>query len=403
MTDRNQLAFTAVFVVFLLALAFHHTFLRQKNNLVLITVEGLRPDHMGVYGYPRDTTPAMDRLSNKSFVFDRAFLNSPDDIINVGALFAGKLPSDEAPGGDDTIVSYVKKEGFSTAAFLSGTFSGKNQALAGGFDEVFDLSVKTRNKRSSKASAEDVVSKALAWVSQRGEGRFFVWIHLTDTAGPYAPPAPYDSKFLKDEYWGEDRFIEMKKLPPAQRKIGDRAYVNALVSLYDGEVADVDDQVGFLLQGLDDQGILDKTAVVFTSTSSQVLDEGPPFFSKPSSIDSRWLRAPLLVYVPGYQGGRFEQSVEIKSLFQTFFDLVEVSKNQVQFTADGLYSLFSTGRFLENSFVVEGGGGDKAFVYRDFTYVLRGDGKKSLFNNTDGSALDVKEYEDVVREFESLN
>src|SRR5467141_3323527 len=190
-------------------------------DVYLITIDTLRADHVGCYGYKQVETPALDALAAAGVRFTQAFTHSPMKNTSHITILTGLLPS--VHGKTDfgvplsphhvTAAELLKKRGYQTAAFIGAVILDSN-TLAPGLDRGFDFydnfPAKTETKQRSgrvERRGMEVVAHAEAWLAKHRTGPRFVWVHLFDPHDPYEPPAPYSQKY-KDPYAGEIAYAD---------------------------------------------------------------------------------------------------------------------------------------------------------------------------------------------------
>jgi choline-sulfatase len=225
----------------------------EKPNVLLITVDTLRADHLGAYGYSRVETPNIDRLARSGARFERAIAHAPLTLPSHASILTGTLPPTHGvrnngfrypDSGPPTLADILKKAGYRTGAFVGAFPLDSRFGLGRGF-EVYDDLYGSRNASRDltfvERKADDVNAKALAWIESPRTERFFAWIHYFDPHAPYEPPAPYDAAYRGHEY--------------------------------DGEIAYTDAVIGRLLRRLDDRGLTDRTLIVLTADHGESLGE----------------------------------------------------------------------------------------------------------------------------------
>jgi arylsulfatase A-like enzyme len=280
-------------------------------NVVLITVESLRADHVGAYGYARETTPTLDTLASEGIVFENAYAVTSWTLPAHASILTGLYPAAHRVVAynhrlDDsypTLAELLGEAGYQTAAFVSGPFLQSQHNLDQGF-QVFDQSAS--NPGGNQAAHSDVTNDAIERLVTRflAEGRdperpLFLFVYLWDPHYDYIPPAPWDAAFVPPYaepidlvgYEVRDRVTEET---PAEQL----AYV---VSQYDGEIAATDALLGRLFERLDETLSWDDTLVVVTS------DHGEEFFEHGTkghrnNLYEESLRIPLIVRAPGVSG-----------------------------------------------------------------------------------------------------
>jgi arylsulfatase A-like enzyme len=217
-------------------------------RVLLVTLDTTRADHLSAYGYVRGTTPHFDALARRGVLFTRAYCNMPTTDPSHASFLTGTYPRRHgitrnglrAVPGLPSLPEALRRAGLRTAAFLSRRHLDPREMGIPGF-EVVD--VPDGKERRADATAES----ALRWLRRRGEGAWFVWVHLFDPHSPYEPPSPFDT-------WHGPG--------PAERRLGKMGWLEAAryepavlannVRLYDGEISFADDRLGALAAAAED-------------------------------------------------------------------------------------------------------------------------------------------------------
>lgn len=283
------------------------------RHLVLVTVEGLRADHVTAYGYPRDTTLTrkeevttphdLDSLIDSGVRFENAFAPTGRWRATAASLMTGRSPRVHGVLGDDaslesslpTLAERFQAEGFATAAFLSSRQSLVGSGVERGFDTFAEVE-----------SDAEVVKQVVKWLQGRVEagGSHFLWLHLS-IAPPFAGAALED-RFSEQDYTGpltgETDFLA----DWASGAIEDNPINRArLIDLYDGRVRDaaalLDAFFWYYHRGIEDAGRWDGTVFVIAGTSGMELAErqepnGP--IGSTRSLHDAGLRVPLALRHP---------------------------------------------------------------------------------------------------------
>ena len=287
---------------------------RSQPNLVLITLDTTRADHLGAYGYPRDTSPALDVLAAEGALFERAFSHVPVTLPAHTSILSGLLPTAHGvrdngrfivPEDLETLPEILVKEGYSTAAFVSGFVLDSRFGLDQGFDTYDDSfteqwseeklrDARIYNQMVTDRPADQTTERALAWLEEHQDEPFFIWVHYYDPHQRYAPPRPYDQLFHD--------------------------------SPYDGEIAFMDSQIERLLTFLQDADRWEETAIVVTGDHGESLGQHGEATHAVLSYDST-LRVPLIVKAPAPAPPprRIAESTSHVDLLPTMLDLLGVA------------------------------------------------------------------------------
>jgi len=255
----------------------------HARHLVIVTIDTLRADRVGAYGYKDASTPHLDALARDGAMAPEASAHVPLTRPSHVTVFTGRLPpetgirdniSPAVVPGVPVLAEVLEKAGFATAAFVSSIVLDSSSGLDRGFD-VYDDAITGSGGGAEflntlQRRGDVTTTAAIAWLEKSRQaspqGRVFLWLHLYDPHDPYEPPEPWASRFAG--------------------------------RLYDGEVAFADEQVGRLEAALARLGLKDETALVVTSDHGEGLgDHGETlhgFFAYQTT-----LRVPFLVRGPG--------------------------------------------------------------------------------------------------------
>lgn len=305
----------------------------RPANLLLITLDTMRADHLGCYGYPRPTSPAIDRFAASSTVFADVTCSMPTTLPSHVTIFTGQPPEVHGATRNGQLVeSYptscfdlMSAAGARTAAIVSAGVVGRRYVEPLGFDEViFDRP----SPDTFQVGAEVVSDNAVRWLADHGDQPFALWLHYYDPHEPYTPPASEAARFTRG-YRGplpdalETEWLVGLNEPAAAAALSDedRRHV---VDLYDAEVAFMDGQIGRVLTALDAAGLAASTVVVIVADHGQAHGEGS-FWGHGERLLEPVIKVPLLVRVPGEPGGRVvPAAVETLDLMPSLIELLHL-------------------------------------------------------------------------------
>ena len=211
-------------------------------NVVVVTVDTLRPDHLGCYGYPKIETPALDGLAKRGVLFENAVAQTPLTPPSHASIFTGQNPNVHKvrnTGGfvlqssSHPLARILQEQGWDTAAFIGSAVLKKVFGFNNGFnvydDEMPRPGKSNQFREDPERKASVVVDRAIDWLHQRPEGKpFFLWVHIYDPHIPYQPPAEFAQKYKGRPYDGEiayaDQqlarlFDEIAKKSPAEKTV----------------------------------------------------------------------------------------------------------------------------------------------------------------------------------------
>ena len=223
------------------------------KNLLLVTLDTTRADHLGCYGFEGASTPVLDGLANEGVLFERCVTSAPYTLPAHASILTGLLPlrhgvrvngTQGLPAEVQTLAESLSNAGFDTGAVVSALVLDSRFGLNQGFDRYDDdLSAggEARLLQYRETAGDDTLRRAVRWLKERGNERFFLWTQFFDAHDPYEPPAEFAARF------------------PGRP--------------YDGEIAFADECLGRLLEELRHQDRLDDTLVVVVGDHGESLGD----------------------------------------------------------------------------------------------------------------------------------
>jgi arylsulfatase A-like enzyme len=243
-----------------------------KPNVVLISIDTLRPDHLGCYGYHRATSPNLDRLAREGVRFAQVRCQMPFTMPSHMSLFTSTLPSHNTvdhfdavlPTQVPTLAELLKAHGYTTAALVNDAQMGAQC----GFNRGFGLWREFPDGKP-EGNCEHLTAEALAWLETHPAEPFFLFLHYYDPHSPYDPPPSYREAFgsnlsadQTEQFWRQIRRPE--------KPMTDRGLFEMTIASYDGEIAWVDHELGKLFGRLPDNTLV----VVFSDHGEAFKEHG---------------------------------------------------------------------------------------------------------------------------------
>lgn len=302
------------------------------ENLLLITLDTLRADHLGIYGYPRPTSPNLDAFAVDAAVFDDVTCSMPTTLPSHLSIFTGLRPLEHGVRRNGqlaardlvTLFDLLQQQGAATAAVIASRVVGSKYLDGAGFDEVLFPGA----KQQYQTRAELVTEHASAWLEQHHQTPFGLWVHYYDSHEPYAPAASFARAFDRG-YRGElgdvldvKTLVGLNQRPPDEPLTPDD--LAHITDLYDAEIAYLDHHLGRLLARIDELGRLEDTVVVIVGDHGQALGDNN-FFGHGLRLLEPVVKVPLLVRQPGAEPGiRVHTPVETIDLMPTVAELLSL-------------------------------------------------------------------------------
>lgn len=301
-----------------------------RLNLLLITVDTLRADHLGCYGYPRRTSPSIDSLSASGVTFTTAYAQRPKTSPSFASIMTGTYPQrngvrrskETLPAAAYTLAEALRDAGYTTC----GVVTNGNLYPAFGFDQGF------QSYRYGHSDAREGTEIAMEWLQDGPRPPFFLWVHHTDPHTPYKPPEPYADAFLNDIEYGRHPLEVIKGVPlgGVHRRLLlegplDLGYY---VSQYDGEIAYADHWIGELLSCIRSLGLQGSTLVVFTADHGESLGDHGYYFEHGLFTYDASARIPLVFSLPGGMGTGVKEDLVVESVdfMPTMLELLGIAQ-----------------------------------------------------------------------------
>lgn len=310
---------------------------KPPYNVVIITIDTLRADHLGCYGYTRPTSIRIDRLAHDGVLFENTVCQSSQTLPSHASIFTGTNPrtnlviSHESlvGAGQTTLAEILKSRGYVTGAFISSHALDSSRGLNQGFDTYWEVhkeaSIPERQMLKIH-EADPTTTAALAWLEQHADSRFFLWVHWFHPHRPYDPPPRYLDAFASG-YEGsatsDPDFIMKVWREEIRLAPKDVAYLSGC---YDGEVAFSDAQVGHLLDALSEMNLMENTIVIVTADHGEILYEHEKYFGHDIALYDECIMVPLVIHVPGLvpAARRVSEMIQSLDILPTVLDLLGI-------------------------------------------------------------------------------
>ncbi|MGB8952943.1 MAG: sulfatase [Candidatus Aminicenantales bacterium] len=316
---------------------------RNGKNVILVSIDTLRADHLSSYGYRRKTSPYMDALAQDGVLFLEAYSASPWTLpSHVTMMTSLSGPQHQVSSGDEridpsltTLAEILGSRGYLCSAMTGGGFVSSIYGFSKGFDFYQD----GEGAFSSPSAAEHLGESVSEWLEKNADKRFFLFLHTYQTHFPYNAPKPLGTMFLgENSLWEEFDFIKQfgfkegifKRLTEKERQ--------NVIDLYDGEIRYTDEAlIRPLKVKLEALGLYNQTLIVLVS------DHGEEFFEHKSwghgqDVYNECLRVPLIVKFPGskFRGARIPQIVRLIDVLPTILETLGIETSGFDFEGQSL-------------------------------------------------------------------
>jgi arylsulfatase A-like enzyme len=290
------------------------------KNVIIISVDTLRADHLGCYGYPLNTSPNIDRLSPDSIRFSHCYTVTPLTAPAFSSLFTSLTPYKHGSKRNGlstyqnvkTLPYFLKRFGYYSTAFISNwPLRKKLLALHRDFDEYYEVFSRRRffGIFDSEGEAPHVTKKAIDWLENNHKKRFFLWVHYTEPHRPYI-----SHKNFTFDY----QHVSAAQYPPGTKL--------KRIKKYDSEIAYADFYIGKLLEKIKSLDLYHEALIIFHSDHGESFGEHNYFYHGRRLYNST-LHVPLIIKLPGSRprNGVRQENVSLLDISPTIFSILNLS------------------------------------------------------------------------------
>ena len=271
---------------------------KKIHNVILISIDTCRADHLSCYGYQQQTTPNIDKLAKQSYVFTNTITPIPLTLPAHCSMLTGTIPPYHGRHDnkdkittpfETTLADVLQRKGFVTGAFISSSILNSQFGLNQGFNYYEDRFEKPDD---SERKAEETTRHAISWLEKNKNNRFFLFLHYYDPHDVYEPPEPFATQY-KD-------------------------------NLYAGEIAYTDYYIGKVIDKLKQMDLYNSSLIIITGDHGEMLgehdEETHMFFIYQSA-----LHVPLVIKLPGAtKGGRIDDLVGLIDIVPTVCEKLDI-------------------------------------------------------------------------------
>jgi arylsulfatase A-like enzyme len=302
----------------------------DHNNIILISLDTVRPDHLGCYGYERNTSPAIDRLATDGVLFKNTYSTTSWTLPGHVSLLTSLnclnhqvyFPLQKMNPAAQTLADILRTQQYYCAAFTGGGYLSETYGFSKGFDSYQEI--KLHGDQAIRLDeAERLAQLASRWLEDNKDKNFFLFLHTYQPHDPYANLSPIGKEFLeKNAEWEQ---VKMESLFDETGRFGAQIPPNGprnIIDLYDGEIKYTDVLfVQPIVDKLKELGLYEKSLIILTS------DHGEEFFDHEAwlhdhSVYDEGIRIPLIVKFPDakYKGTQIEDIARITDIMPTILD-----------------------------------------------------------------------------------
>lgn len=323
---------------------------RDRNNpkpinIILIVIDALRADHLGCYGYKRNTSPNIDKLAKEGVMFTQAIAAAGFTVESVPSILAGTYsPTHQVYSFGGLRNPSVKTLAWELAKRGYRCFLWSNHVpvsfldIKDGFQGIYVCSLNEENYQPV-INDHQLTVKVVDWLKAHKDSPFFLYIHYHGSHAPYRPPEPYKSMYLHDKFRDKPEFV-----PISPFKFDNEAYdgsgvipyvvaennitdPNYYISQYNGAISYTDTQIGQLIDGLKELGLEKNTMIILTADHGEMLGEHNVYFNHHGCYEEN-IRVPLIIRFPKLflKGKVIFRQVSLIDITPTVLEVIGVDK-----------------------------------------------------------------------------
>jgi len=307
----------------------------RRPNIILITIDTLRADHLKCYGYHRDTSPNIDQFASEGMLFEKCFSHASETRPSFACIFSGFLPrevtvlkSKRLLPSAKTIPQMLPPFEYKTIAVVSNYVLSRRWGWGARY-MIYDDTLNERElvRKWPERTAKNTTDRAIELLNQFQKERFFMWIHYQDPHGPYAPP-----EHLRKLFWNPDshkpRNLKLSGsktgdggIPSYQRLPGTLDY-HYYVSQYDAEIRYADQQFKRLIDALKQLKLYDNSFIIFSSDHGEGMGEHNYYFAHGEYSYNHQTHVPLIIKHGSQLQGRRCDYVQHLDIVPTVLNVV---------------------------------------------------------------------------------
>ncbi|MFT5290779.1 MAG: choline-sulfatase [Planctomycetota bacterium] len=377
----------------------------RRPDIVLVTIDTVRADHLDLYGYGRETAPRIAELGRAGLVFEQAIAQAPWTLPSMASIHTGLYPSEHGAIGNTTplaanhpvIAEMLKARGYETQAVTSHVFVSSTYGFARGFDNMDESHIPGRTGSSSQIHTE----LALAAHRAAGDAPLFLWVHYFDPHYSYLRHREYG--FAADAAGRFDGDIHFVSSVGEELHDASPEELEYIRSVYDEEIASTDHWVGELIAGVRGSERTRPTVFVVTADHGEAfLDHGRMAHGK--DVYDEMVRVPLVIggdIDASLRGRRVKQPVETASIAATVLELAGIERHMipgVSLISGTLSDSLPRDVYTEGSYAAAPDQRKRSIIHGTWKLILHlDDDHVELYNR----ATDPAEREDLAEDPES--
>lgn len=304
----------------------------RNLNVILITLDALRSDHLGCYGYQRNTSPFLDLFSKNAFIFSDVISQSASTVPSMSSLFTSKYPYTDSlldfsyalRDKHITVAEFLREKEYNTIAIVGHYYLAKKYGFHRGFNYFDDNFYALR-------TADEMQELAVSLLKKIDKNKkFFLWMHFREPHSPYTPPDKYKELFF-EPFAGQDG--DKICTIYGQRRLLSSKEIHELIIAYDANIRFVDDNLRSLFEYLGRENLIKKSIIIITADHGESLGEHNIFDH--NELYYGILHIPLIIKIPYTKSGIITYPVSVLDIFPTILDLLNYKDSALKLDLKG--------------------------------------------------------------------
>ncbi len=363
---------------------------KLKINVILISMDTLRADHLGCYGYTRNTSPNLDAIARESVLFKQVISQAPYTVSSHMSMLTSLYPSfhkvnliQESTMNPkiNTLAELLYNNGYRTWAIVGGGQVSSDYGFSEGFETYIEFTSPHRDVWRK-------IQETIGFIEKEKANNFFVFIHSYKPHAPYNPIPPFDTMF-DPEYDGpvSGSIEQIEAINSGEIEVTPDDIAH-LMALYDGDIREMDDQIVELYDYLKKEGLDRRTLVVFTSDHGEEFGEHGKVGVHSHTVYDELLRVPLILRLPDKlpPGTTWEDQVRSIDILPTIFDLIGIDLKETPIQGESLLPLIKkrqegTNRHAFSERLAADGNHYRSLRTPQFKYIMQDNKKKGIVDH----------------------
>ncbi len=310
----------------------------RGHDIFLITIDALRADHLGCYGYSNNTSPNIDQFAQDAMLFENCLSHGSETRFSFASILSGFLPHETKiqknhplPLGVETVAEILQKSGYKTIAVVSNYVLNRNE----GWDQGFVIYDDIMNEHKlgwllPERLAENTTDRACELLEQFCKDQLFMWMHYQDPHGPYTPPGRFARLFQNPQ--NPPLYLELNNSMsgqggiPLYQRLGMNRDFYYYVSQYDSEIRYMDEYFKNLTDKLKQLGLYDNSLIILTSDHGEGMGEHNYYFAHGENLYNSLTHVPLIIKYGKELTGRRSDFVQHMDIIPTILNIIGVKR-----------------------------------------------------------------------------